>query len=100
MLGCAARPGNLGVSTAPATRRLWLRSAARRRSDASAERGRDEAAKLALDQAGEGDRRAILQEAADNLNADGQAALGAPDRCHRRRQPDRVAGPAHAIWSP
>jgi hypothetical protein len=43
-------------------------------------RWRDEAAKVALDHPGDGDRCAVFEKAADNLDADRQAALGMPVR--------------------
>src|SRR6202011_4809718 len=51
------------------------------------QRRRGKAAELALDHPGEGDRRAILQKAADDLHADRQTTLAASDRRGRRRQP-------------
>src|SRR5438105_3548996 len=48
--------------------------------------GRGEAAELAFGQPGKGDRRAVLQVPADDLDADRQAAVGPADRRRRRRQ--------------
>src|SRR5215469_10429164 len=50
---------------------------ARRGSDAW---GRGEAAELALDEPGEGDRRAVVEKPADYLDADREAGVIMPDR--------------------
>ena len=63
-------------------------------------RRRSEAAKFALDHAGKGDRRAILQVAAEDLHTDRQAGVATIYRCRGSRQPGkcRNAGPYELVF--
>src|SRR5215469_12872534 len=69
------------------------------RQPGSEVRRRREAAELALEKAGEGDRRAVVEKSADYLDADREACVIMPDWHGRCRQPvrGRDAGPRNQI---
>ena len=66
-------------------------------SKGAVNRRRRKTTELALDHPGEGDRRAVVEVAADDLHADRQPAVIVPDWVVVAGRPLRVAIPTHAL---